>query len=319
MKDKYGRQIDYLRISVTDRCNLSCCYCKPEIENKLQHSDILTYEEILEICRAAVALGIDKFKITGGEPLLRKGCIDFLQQLKALPGVQQVTLTTNGIFLQQYLVALRQMGLDGINISLDTVDVAAYQALTGSDAVEIVKEAVRQAAALGLRVKLNCVPLAQMEEQELLELLQFAEEVKVPLRFIELMPLACNQQLRGLTGTAIRSMLRNHDIVLQPEASHYGNGPAVYYRAANLQISVGFIQPLHNKFCASCNRVRLTSVGFLKTCLYSASGIDFKKLLRRGCSGEQLRQAISEAIWQKPAGHQFDEQAGTFSMNEIGG
>lgn len=319
MKDKYGRQIDYLRISITDRCNLNCRYCKPEIETKLQHSDILTYEEILEICRAAVALGINKFKITGGEPLLRKGCSDFLQQLKALPGVQQVTLTTNGIYLQQHLTALRQMGLDGINISLDTVDAADYQALTGSNAVEIVKEAVRQAAAQGLRVKLNCVPLAQMGQQELLELLQFAEEVKVPLRFIELMPLACNQQLRGLTGAAIRSLLNRHGIVLQPEASHYGNGPAVYYRADNLQIPVGFIQPLHNKFCASCNRVRLTAVGFLKTCLHSASGIDLKKLLRGGCSGEQLRQAISEAIWQKPAGHQFDEQAGTFSMNEIGG
>lgn len=319
MEDKYGRQIDYLRISVTDRCNLNCRYCKPEIAAKLQHSDILTYEEIMEICKAAVALGINKFKITGGEPLLRKGCSDFLRQLKAVPGVEQVTLTTNGIYLPQYLTALKQMQLDGINISLDTVDAAAYQALTGSDAVEIVKETVRQAAALGLRVKLNCVPLAQMEEQKLLELLQFAEEVKVPLRFIELMPLACNQQLRGLTGAAIRSMLSNHNIVLQEDTLHYGNGPAVYYRAANLQIPVGFIQPLHNKFCASCNRVRLTSAGFLKTCLYSASGIDLKKLLRGGCSNEQLRQAISEAIWQKPAGHQFDEQPGTFRMNEIGG
>lgn len=319
MEDKYGRQIDYLRISVTDRCNLNCRYCKPEIADKLQHSDILTYEEIMEICKAAVALGINKFKITGGEPLLRKGCSDFLRQLKAVPGVEQVTLTTNGIYLPQYLTALKQMQLDGINISLDTVDAAAYQAITGSAAVEVVKEAVRQAVFQGLQVKLNCVPLAQMCQQEMLDLLKFAEEVKVPLRFIELMPLACHQQLQGLTGAAIRSMLSKHDIVLQAEAAHYGNGPAVYYRAANLQIPVGFIQPLHNKFCASCNRVRLTSAGFLKTCLYSTSGIDLKKMLRGGCSSEQLRRAVRDAIWQKPAGHQFEEQPGRFSMNEIGG
>lgn len=319
MEDRYGRKIDYLRISVTDRCNLSCCYCKPEISTKLRHNDILTYEEILEFCWLAVSLGISKFKITGGEPLLRRGCIDFLSRLKAVPGVQQVTLTTNGIYLAQYLTALRQIGLDGINISLDTVDAAAYKSITGSNASAVVMQAIQQAAEQGFKVKINCVPLAQMSVQELMQLLRFAESAGVPLRFIELMPLSCNQQLRGLTGEEIRDILGRYGIMLQAEAGQYGNGPAVYYRADNLKIPVGFIQPIHDKFCSSCNRVRLTSDGFLKTCLYSDAGIDIKKMLRGGCSSEQIRQAVSEAVFAKPAGHQFADKPGMFRMNEIGG
>lgn len=319
MEDKYGRTIDYLRISLTDRCNLSCCYCKPETADKLQHQDILTYEELLEICRCMTAVGISKFKITGGEPLLRKDCMGFLRQLKKLPGAEQVTLTTNGIFLQQYLAQLKELGIDGINISLDTVDAAAYKKITGMDAAGIVQQAVVKAAAAGLPVKINSVPLGGSSEKELKELLQFAENTGVPLRFIELMPLSCNQRLQGLTGEEIRTILKKYGFILYPAAAKYGNGPAEYYRADNLKIPIGFIQPLHGKFCAYCNRIRLTSTGYLKTCLYSDWGINLKKLLRSGADAEKLREAILHAVSDKPLEHQFGDRPGVFQMNEIGG
>lgn len=318
MRDQYGREINYLRISLTDRCNLRCCYCRPEIARQLAHSEILTYEEILTVCRAAAALGVRRFKVTGGEPLLRRDCVFFLRRLKQLAGCSKVTLTTNGILLPAVVPELVKMGLDGINISLDTLDRQRYAQITGADRLAEVLQAIRQACAAGIKVKLNCVPLQDMSETELLHLVVFAHRLQVPLRFIELMPLSCNNAVQGLGGSQIRSRLTAAGFTLTPDKNIYGSGPAVYYRLDD-KIVVGFIEPLHGKFCSCCNRIRLTATGYLKTCLYGHSGVDLRELLRSGADDIKLQQAILQAVRQKPLGHDFEHVPAAFTMNEIGG
>ena len=318
MYDQYNRKIDYLRISLTDRCNLHCCYCRPEVSEHMPHNEILRYEELLRICRAALQLGIRKFKITGGEPLLRKGCSDFIASLKQTDGVEQVTLTTNGTLLAQQLPELIQAGVDSINVSLDTLNAAYYTKLT-SGSLSSVLQALQELQAAGIPFKLNCVPLAENGLVDIMQLLKLAYSYNAPLRFIELMPLDCNTNLHGLSGSEIRKQLEQAGLQLQPDAQRYGNGPASYWRIGGYKMPVGFIEPLHNKFCAVCNRVRLTSVGMLKPCLYSDAGMNLKHLLRDGGSDADLLQAMQEIIYAKPAGHSFDVKAARFNMSQIGG
>ena len=318
MYDQYNRKIDYLRISLTDRCNLHCRYCQPEISEHVPHNEILRYEELLRICRAALQLGISKFKITGGEPLLRKGCSNFIANLKQLDGVEQVTLTTNGTLMAQQLPALIAAGVDSINVSLDTLDAAYYKELTGGSLGSVL-QALQELQAAGIPFKLNCVPLAENGLADIMQLLKLANDYNAPLRFIELMPLDCNANLKGVSGSEIRSLLEQAGLSLQPDAQRYGNGPASYWRISGYKMPVGFIEPLHNKFCAVCNRVRLTSVGMLKPCLYSDAGMNLKHLLRDGGSDADLVKAMQDIIYAKPAGHSFDVKAARFNMSQIGG
>lgn len=318
MYDQYNRKIDYLRISLTDRCNLHCRYCRPEVNGHVPHNEILRYEELLRICRAALQLGIRKFKITGGEPLLRKGCSDFIASLKQLDSVEQVTLTTNGTLLAQQLPELIKAGVDSINVSLDTLDAAYYTELTGGSLGNVL-QALQELQAAGIPFKLNCVPMAETGLSDIMQLLKLAHRYNAPLRFIELMPLECNTDLRGLSGSEIRSLLEQAGLQLQRDAQRYGNGPASYWRIGGYKMPLGFIEPLHNKFCAGCNRVRLTSVGMLKPCLYCNEGMNLKRLLRDGASDADLLQAMQEIIYAKPAGHSFDVKAARFNMSQIGG
>lgn len=317
MYDQFQRRINYLRVSITDRCNLRCRYCRPQ-EGSAYYGDVLSYDELLRVCRCAAALGVDCFRITGGEPLVRPGVADFIAALKALPGVRQVTLTTNGTHFAAHLPQLLAAGLDGVNFSLDTVDAALYRQLTGGE-LALALQGVKVAVQAGLPCKLNCVTLSGRTPQELLALLRFADSCGTPLRFIELMPLACNQGLQGLSGAQVRALLAQAGVELQPDGAPYGNGPAVYYRAAGCGVPIGFIEPLHNKFCAACNRVRLTSGGLLKACLYQPAALDMKTLLRAGAGDGALQQALRQAIYNKPAGHGFDACPAGFAMNEIGG
>ena len=318
MYDQYNRKIDYLRISLTDRCNLHCRYCQPEISEHVPHNEILRYEELLRICRAALQLGIRKFKITGGEPLLRKGCSDFIASLKQLDGVEQVTLTTNGTLLAQQLPALIAAGVDSINVSLDTLDAVYYKELTGGSLGSVL-QALQELHVAGIPFKLNCVPLAENGLADIMQLLKLANDYNAPLRFIELMPLDCNANLKGVSGSEIRSLLGQAGLSLQPDAQRYGNGPASYWRISGYKMPVGFIEPLHNKFCAVCNRVRLTSIGMLKPCLYSDEGMNLKRLLRDGGSDADLVKAMQDIIYAKPAGHSFEVAAACFNMSQIGG
>ena len=318
MYDQYNRKIEYMRISLTDRCNLHCKYCQPDVTQHVPHAEILRYEEILRICQAALALGITKFKITGGEPLLRKGCCDFIAQLKALPGVEQVTLTTNGTLLPQFAPALKAVQVDCVNVSLDTLDTTWYKEVTGGD-VQAALQGLDALKAAGLPFKINCVPLEGMGVNNILNLLKLADEYEVPLRFIELMPLTCNAALRGVNGSTIRSLLAQLGLYFVLNKQRYGNGPATYYSIRGYKIPVGFIEPLHNKFCSTCNRVRLTAVGMLKPCLYSDVGLNLKRMLRDGVNDDDIVSAMQEIIYAKPMGHGFEDKPGMFNMSQIGG
>lgn len=320
MTDRYGRTIRYLRISLTDRCNLRCRYCMPAEGVALRpHEEILRYEEIVEIARAALTLGIDTFKLTGGEPLVRRGVPTLVAALKALPGARQVTLTTNGLLLGDRLDALVDAGLDAVNVSLDTLDDEEYRTLTRRDfPVDTVLEAVR-AAAGRLPVKVNAVLLPETADQWI-PLARLAADPGVDVRFIEEMPIGRGEADPGLTADRVLAALRTVWPDLAPCGEKRGNGPARYYRAAGLAGRIGFIDSVSHRFCASCNRLRLTCTGTLRPCLCYDDGIDLRRLLRGGAGPEALQAAIRQAIAAKPEAHCFGAGHGSEqTMNTIGG
>ncbi len=323
MLDQYGRPIDYLRLSLTERCNLRCKYCMPEGAKREAEGDVLRDEELLRVCAAALSLGITRFKLTGGEPLVRPGCVDFARSLKALPGVEQVTLTTNGLLLGEKLDALVAAGLDGVNISLDTLDADKYRAITGSrvftpnDLLRLLGDCCER----GIKTKLNCVLLPDNRE-EVVSLAAVAQQLPVDVRFIELMPIGVGGRLERVDPDAVLSKLRRRWTDLQPTAEKRGNGPAVYYASGQLRGRVGFIDAVSHRFCESCNRVRLTSGGRLKPCLCYADTLDLKALLRGGCTDGELLAALQKAIYEKPRAHCFDRRGEITEerlMGEIGG
>lgn len=321
MRDALGRTIDYLRISITDRCNFRCTYCMPDGVPFVPHGDILRYEEILTICRAALSCGITKFKVTGGEPFVRKGCFDFLQALKQLHGVTSVTVTTNGSLLIPYINKLKDIGIDGVNISLDTLDPVQFCALTGGGELAAVLASIEGAVAAGLRTKVNAVLLDETRSQ-ILPLAGLSGRRPIDVRFIEVMPIGCGVGYKGPSKDEILTVLREAYDDLAKTDERRGNGPAVYYKSRKLLGRIGFIAAESQPFCRMCNRLRLTSTGQLKPCLCYDTGLD----LRPYVSGQRpfgaLCQAIADTVWHKPAQHSFD-CAGDITehrqMNEIGG
>lgn len=323
MLDQYGRTIEYMRISITDRCNLRCRYCMPEGVACESHDDILRYEEILRIARAAAALGISRFKITGGEPLVRKGCAGLIEKLKAMPGVEQVTLTTNGLLLRRELDALCTAGLDAVNISLDTLDTEKFQRITGYDrfSEEELRALLSDCVTRGLRTKLNTV-LLEENRDEAVPLAALAGDYPVDLRFIELMPIGYGGTLGRVSPDEVLDILRKRWPDLRPTEEKRGNGPAHYYRSDALQGRIGFIDAVSHAFCADCNRVRLTSTGQLKPCLSFDSTADLRALLRSGCTDAELTKALHDAIYSKPRAHSFDRREKMTErriMSQIGG
>ena len=323
MKDGYGREINYIRISLTDRCNLRCAYCMPEGVELVPREEILREQEILLIARAAADLGICHVKITGGEPLVRRCCDSLVRGLKSIPGIRTVTLTTNGILLKEHLQELKDGGIDGINISLDTTDPERYRAITGGGDVARAVEAVHTCAEAGIRTKINAV--AMREDNG--DLLLFARDLPVDVRFIEIMPIGFGKQFRPVDNRRLLDAIRRDYPGIVRDNTKHGNGPAVYYRIPGFRGSVGFISALHGKFCSSCNRVRLTSMGYLKTCLCYEDGTDLRKIVRdpelsEPVKKEQLKRAIREAVLKKPEAHCFDapgEITENHLMASIGG
>ena len=322
MKDQYGREIEYMRGSITDRCNLRCRYCMPDGIEKIQMDRLLTYEEIECVCRAAAKLGISKIKITGGEPLVRKGCPGLIKRLKALEGIQQVTLTTNGILLGDHLQELLDAGLDAVNISLDTLDPQKYRSITGYDGFAVVRDAIIRCAGSGMPTKINCVVQKGFNEEEIIPLVQFAFEQKVKLRFIEMMPIGHVDMENAVSNEAVLETIQTHFPSLEPDGAVYGNGPAVYYRCPETEGRIGLISAMHGAFCDRCNRIRLTSQGVLKPCLSHETSIDLKPVLRPVCQEELLRERIAGAVYNKPLHHCFYDDASRIekrSMMQIGG
>ncbi len=322
MFDSTQRSIHYLRLSVTDLCNLRCRYCMPDGVEKLEREAVLTYEEFLRLAALFAPCGIDTVRVTGGEPLVRKGVDQLVAGLKAIPGIRKVTMTTNGILLARQLPALQKAGLDSVNISLDTLRPEVFAQITARDEFSHVMEGIRAALASGLPVKLNCVPQVGVNEGELEDLAALAERHPLQVRFIEMMPIGYGAAMPCISGPDLRQRFARRWPELQPATgAAFGDGPAVYYTVPGWQGSVGFIAAVHGKFCASCNRVRLTSQGFLRPCLASEAGCDLRALVRGGASDAELLQAIRETIWAKPREHHFEDHSmpATRGMYRIGG
>ncbi len=323
MLDQYGRRINYLRISVTDRCNLRCRYCMPEGVQDVGMKNILTFEEIWEIVKTGVSLGITHIRITGGEPLVRKGCADLILGIRKIPGVETITMTTNGVLLGNYAKQLKEAGVDGVNISLDTLDPEEFCQITGKREFPAVLAGIRAAKDAGLPVKLNAV---NRKELDPVPLVRYAQNENLPLRFIEMMPVGYGKQYVGRSNEELREMLEKtfgtaEKLVDSEELSRMGSGPAVYYRFSDLKVPVGFISAIHGKFCDTCNRVRLTAEGYLKLCLCYDQGVDLRHVLREE-EKENLRTVMEEAIFRKPAAHCFErpsEMTETHEMVKIGG
>ena len=318
MLDRYGRVINYLRISVTDRCNLRCCYCMPEGVQDVGMKNILTFEEIWEIVRTGVSLGITHIRITGGEPLVRKGCVDLIRGIREIPGVETITMTTNGVLLGNYGKQLKEAGVDGVNISLDTLDPEEFYKITGKRELQEVLAGIRAAKTAGLPVKLNAV---NRKELDPIPLVRYAQEENLPLRFIEMMPVGYGKKYVGRSNEELRETLeavcgKAECMTNREELSRMGSGPAVYYQFSDLKVPVGFISAIHGKFCDTCNRVRLTAEGYLKLCLCYDEGADLRRVLREG-EKENLRTIMEQTIFRKPEAHCFEHPAEMTERHEM--
>ncbi len=323
MQDRYKRKIDYMRVSVTDRCNLRCRYCMPERIESVEMKELLTYEEITNVVRAAQKLGISRIKITGGEPLVRRGIDTLVNMLKCIPGIEEVTITTNGVLLYDQLDDLVRSGIDGINISLDTLDSDRYRQITGFDKLEDVRSGIEAALKYGIPIKINAVSLKSDDVDDLIGL---TKDRDIDVRFIEMMPIGMGKGFPGIPHDELIPMINDRYGQLQPDNARHGNGPAEYYRISGFRGCIGFISAIHKKFCDSCNRIRLTSQGFLKSCLCYDTGVDVKETLRSGKPEQEifsrLGSDIEQCIFLKPDSHSFlqgEKISEKHAMSSIGG
>jgi len=309
LQDRFQRTINYLRISVTDRCNLRCQYCMPEEGIPLiGHEDILRYEEILRLVKVYSQAGISKVRITGGEPLIRKGIVDFVASLAELPGIKDLSMTTNGVLLRKFARPLKDAGLKRINISLDTLQPEKFKLITRRDKFQEVWSGIEEALTVGLSpVKLNVVTINGTNHDEVKDFAQITQQLPLTVRFIEYMPAGKDQwNLDFVLTTAeiIKEIQRIGELIAVKEDSDLG--PAVRYRFQKGQGEIGFISSVSSHFCDRCNRIRLTADGHIRTCLFSDAEIDLKPLLRNGCSDDKLLEMLRKALAEKPKQHHID-------------
>ncbi|MDY3051692.1 MAG: GTP 3',8-cyclase MoaA [Ndongobacter sp.] len=325
MKDQYGRTIRYLRLSVTDRCNLHCRYCRPrgQAEENSAEEALLTDREILFLTRLFSERGIRRIKLTGGEPLLRPNLCALVGAIKRLPLIEQVTLTTNGIYLGLFLDELQKGGIDAINISLNTLDPRRYERITGYDGFQTVRDNVYRSLRRGIQTKINVVPQIAENSAELEAFAELAREDALSVRFIEMMPLGIADAAEGIDGATVLARLQRRYGKATPSPEPCGNGPASYYQFPGFRGRIGIISAVSHPFCASCNRIRLTAQGILKPCLQFEGGIDLRRLLRQGADEASMLTQIEEGIYRKPQRHCFSEgllpDGETRLMSEIGG
>ena len=322
MIDRYGRTIDYMRISVTDRCNLRCVYCVTECGvTRLPTERLLTEEELLRITRAAAKEGIAHVKVTGGEPLLRPNLAWPVQKIREIPGIETVTLTTNGILLPDQIDGLTAAGISGINISLDTLNKERYRSLTRGGELERALAGLEAAKRQkGVTVKVNAVLYETHWEEDALTLAALAEKDPVHVRFIEHMPLGTEAEERPVREEAILALLQKEYGKCESYQGKIGEGPGHYVTFPGMTGKIGFISAISHKFCSGCNRLRLTADGDLRMCLQSKEGIPLRELLRDGATDEKLREVLRGCIQQKPEGHQMTEQKiEAEGMCQIGG
>lgn len=335
MKDSRGRSIDYLRISVTDRCNLRCIYCMPEEgATYASKEDLLTYEEIMEVVYVAADLGVKKIRLTGGEPLVRDGLPQLIKEISQVDGVEEVSLTTNGLLLYEMIDQLAEAGLNRVNLSLDSLKADVFENIVKKANLSHLMKGLKRTLDLGLKVRINVVLLQGINDGEALDFVEFIKKYPVDVRFIELMPIGRGRLYKGRNNVELIEEIKAAGYKLEEVKHTSGSGPARYFELDGGLGDLGFISPMSHQFCDSCNRIRLTSEGFLKLCLHSGHGIDLKALLRKRVSRATLKERIATAIGSKPDQHQFgkvDSKEGfnedideainedTRHMNQIGG
>jgi len=319
LTDPYNRKINYLRLSVTDRCSLRCVYCMPaEGIELLEHEDILRFEEIVTFTEAAVAAGFSKIRITGGEPLVRKDIVSLVKEIASIKGLEDLSLTTNGILLEKYALPLKEAGLKRVNISLDSLDKDIYAKMTRGGDVNKVKTGIEKAISVGLSpVKLNAVIIKGLNE-DIEALINLVIKYPVDLRFIELMPykdydysfVPYGQLMKTIEKMGKLSAVKTSD----------GKGPAKYFKLQGAKGKIGFISGVSQEFCGECNRLRLTSDGNLRSCLFSENEIDVKKKIREGALIEELKTLITQAVLSKPKEHPlFSQKVTRKGMSQVGG
>jgi len=323
--DRCNRKLNYLRISITDRCNLKCIYCVPyDFIPKLPHKEILSYEEILHIVRISVRLGISKVRITGGEPLVRKGVYDFLEQLTKIQGLLDISLTTNGVLLKDNINKIKSAGIKRINISLDTLNRKKFRQIAGYDFFNQIWEGIELAQKMGFDpIKINVVPLKGVNYDELLDIAALSIAYPFHIRFIEYMPMGTNQMEidRHLLFPEIKKQINQLGKMI-PVEKGMNDGPAERFKFESARGEIGFIRPISRHFCNTCNRLRLTASGQLRPCLMSDVQVDLKTPLRKGCSDDELAEVFLKAVRLKPSEHNLsvDHPAGVSAqMCAIGG
>ena len=320
--DNYGRVIDYLRVSVTDRCNLRCLYCFPHGEVcYVPHEDLLRYEEILRLTDLFVGLGIRKIRVTGGEPLLRKNILFLLERLLKQENLREVGLTTNGLLLGENAEAIKRAGIGRVNVSIDTLRPDVFEKLTGSDMLRRVVESIKEARRVGLSVKLNVVAMRGINDGEYRDFIDFAVRHGCDIRFIEIMPQAHPDLFaseRYISSREILSALAK-GYRLQALTIAGSGAKERLFTIEGQSLRIGFISPISDPFCAHCNRLRLTSDGMLKSCLYSRDAVNLRDLLRRGGSDAEIQTAVVEAVKAKPESHQIGCGRISLDMHRTGG
>ncbi len=326
LQDNFGRIIDYLRLSITDRCNLRCRYCMPESGvASLPHHDVLSYEELLRITRIAVALGVRKVRITGGEPLVRRGLVGFIRQLRALDPDLELALTTNGILLANMAEELKDAGLNRLNVSLDSLNAERFREISRRDGLADVLAGLQRAATVGFTpLKINMVPIRGVNDDEIETFAELARNNPWEIRFIEYMPIS-----EGLDYSASQRVGAEEIIVrlqrlgtIEAVSSAVTAGPANCYRIAGFSGQIGIIPAVSQHFCGECNRLRLTADGRLRPCLFSTEEIDLRRPLRAGADDAELRDLLLQASGSKPLGHRIgseDFAPASRRMHGIGG
>ena len=325
LSDSFQRPINYLRISVTDRCNLRCIYCMPEEGVELMsHSDILSYEEIYTVARVAAGMGINKVRLTGGEPLVRAGLPDLVKLLSSIGAIDEITMTTNGILLARYAQELKDAGLSRVNISLDTLKPERFSMITRCGRLEDTLEGIAASHKAGLDpVKINVVVMAGINDDEIIDFATKTISDGWHVRFIEHMPVT-GLITGNMKFVSVAEMKKHIDPLgkMEPFRHSAGNGPAKYFQLPDATGTIGFITPITEHFCYRCNRLRLTADGKLRPCLLSEDEIDLRETLRRGAPTDELKALIAEAIARKPAGHNLgkgNERRKGRPFSQVGG
>ena len=324
MYDSYGRHLHYLRVSLTDACNLRCVYCMPEEITFRPPASLLQDDEVVTLVRVAASLGVDKIRLTGGEPTVRRGVVDLVREIRAVPGIGRVAMTTNGLRLVELARPLAEAGLDQVNISIDSLDVERFRQITRRGDLDDVWRGIAAAEAAGLRLKLNCVVTRGFNDGEVVELARLTLSNHWEVRFIELMPLGSvsdfqQSQVVSSAETRARIEAALGPVTLVP--GHNGHDPARPYRLADAMGQIGFISSVTEPFCEGCNRLRLTADGRLRLCLLRDDEVDFLTPLRAGADFEALRRIMAEAAYRKPWGHRLEENdiARSREMSQLGG